>query len=266
MTGVRVCATNLVPDLRSCTVRGAHTDACTGRARRWNPDTGRIEQTDAVCTGCVPREAEPGTWMCYSHLTKFDHALDDVVELVRLMWTENSNGIRDTNEGGGGGSSAPAWTMLESRTMSSWIIASARNALDVLYGVPDVNLTYLDGRRGIPTDATARTVHRKVWRLAEELRTRRDDLIGTVRGAEAAIRFTAVVQAAYRKFPLVEAEHRIVGIRCPVCQEARLVWTPPLMQRGDVVIRCEECGNTEPQSWIEQYSAIAQMRPIRAAR
>lgn len=278
MSGARVCVTNTIADLRSCTVGGEHLSHCDGHARRYDREAGRTVITDQPCRGCLPRPAEVGH-LCFDHVTKLDAALAEVTELVRFAWEDGSNGIRDTNTGGSAGGASPNWTIPESRLMAGWIAAAMTNAIDVLdrrdldvfrtiacsdgttrrYLVREgktIDLTYLDEANRLPLGASARTVGHVVEQLRIRLDAGRDELISTPRGAEAAIRMTMVVQAAYAKFPLEETEHRVAGVRCPQCKEPRLVWKPPLMHRGDVVIRCDACGHRERQEWLEQYSSV----------
>lgn len=249
------CITNDVPGMRPCTVKGRHRQWCDGYARRWNPKRRRIEiDVDRECTGCEPRPAEVGR-LCYDHLVKFDDALDTVTELVAFMLEDGSNGVRDTNTGGGTSSHESSWTIPESRVHASWVIAAMTNTVDVLAGRADVDLTFLDHRHGLTpgaqtADLTYATTH---------LQANRDELIADPRGAEAAVHLTRVIGAAARRFPLVEAEHRIAGVRCDKCRRALLMWKPPIMQRGDVEIRCDGCGWTERQEWLEQYASIMQM-------
>lgn len=286
MSGHRVCITNSIPDLRSCTVRGEHLSHCDGHGRRYDAGAGRTVITDDECTGCVPRPAEVGQ-LCYDHVTKLDAALSAVTELTTFLWEDRSNGIRDTNSGGGASAGGPRWPLAESRLRAQWIAATMSNAAAILDGLEldaywvvtctdgtstkwlaragrVIDLTYLDGRSVLPLGAGTRTITRIVRALATKLDGQRDELIATPRGAEAAIRATAIVQAAYAAFPLEEAEHRIVGVRCPNCQQARLSWRPPLMHRDDVVITCRSCGHLERQEYLEQYADTMQIKPARA--
>lgn len=226
MSGDRVCVTNDVASLRSCT----------------NEDG-------------TPRRAVAG-YLCAMHLTKLDAALTDADPLVRHMLEDGGNGIRDTNVGGGTRSHESSIPIPESRLLSSWIVAAMSNAIAVLAGNTTVDLTYLDHRGSLPAGAETISLASEV----AHLQTCRDELIGTPLGAEAAVRLTRVVQSAYIRFPLVETRRRIVGVRCRQCGLDTLDWRPPLMYRGDVVIRCENCGNEEPQSWLEQYAAIVEFR------
>lgn len=261
VSGRRVCVTNSITDLPSCIVVGEHRSHCDGRARRVNLETGRTTiLEDRECRGCLPRPAERGH-LCYDHTVKLDAALVDVQELVVFMWHDGGNGIRDTNDGGHG-TTKPSWPLTEARIMVSWITASMRNAVAVLDGRRDIDLTYLDGRQGIARDGEAWAVDSTVPGLRDRLTYGLDTLIGTRYGAEAAIRMTRTIQRAYSKFPLVETEHRIVGIRCANCSQARLVWAPPLMHKGDVTIRCEACQHIERQEWLEQYRSLLQLRPV----
>lgn len=287
MSGEKVCITNTMHDWRSCTIRGEHFAHCDGFARRWNAQTNRVDILDSECRGCLPRPAEVG-YLCYDHVVKLDAALREVDELVAFMIEDASNGVRDANSGGGTASSGPRWPLSEARIRSQWIAAALRNAVDVLNGRDQdewwtitcsdgtrrrflarearaIDLTELDRARLIPLEATPEEAAAIVRDLADWLAVDRDKLAAIPFGAEAAVRAVAVIQAGYATFPLVEAEHRIVGIRCPNCQQPQLVWTPPLMQRGDVVIRCGACGHREPQSWLEQYAAIMQLRPARVS-
>jgi hypothetical protein len=248
----RHCITNSMPTVRSCTVAGEHRAHCDGHARAVDAETGRTTILTKACTGCLPRPAHRG-YLCYDHITKLDYALDDVVELVAFMRLEQSNGIRDTNDGGGG-SAGPSWVLPESRIMTQWVNASMANAMAVLRGSTEVDFTYLDGQGHLYGDVNERR---------NALQVGLDDLIGTPLGAEAAVHMTRSIQRAYSKFPLVETEHNIVGIRCPNCSQARLKWIPPLMHKGDVVIRCAGCQHIERQQWLEQYASVMQLRPAR---
>lgn len=252
------CITNDVPDLRSCTIKGVHRSWCDGYARRWDRERGRVViDVEHECPGCEPRPAEAGR-LCYDHLAKLDDGLHTAPALVSFMLEDGSNGVRDTNTGGGGGSHESAWTLSESRIHASWVIAAMTNTNDVLAGRPDVDLTFLDHRGGLtPGAQTADLTF-----AASHLMAERDELISSPRGAEAAVRLTQVIGAAYRRFPLEETERKIVGIRCESCRQARLRWRPPLMYRDDVVIRCDACGHTERQEWLEQYTAIMQLHAV----
>lgn len=263
VTAARVCVTNLVPDLRSCTVHGQHLAHCDGHARRWNARTERLDILDSECRGCVPRPAEAG-YLCYDHLVKFDNAVEEATELVAFIWEDGGNGVRDANDGGSAGA-GPRWPLTEARIRAEWIAAALDNTART-YWLDDVDLTYLDARNLIPTGSTAAYAAAVVRELATNVSAARDELIAKPRGAEAAVRATAVIQAGYRLFPLVEAEHRVGGVRCPNCQQARLIWSPPLMHRDDVTIKCDACGHIERQEWLEQYAAVMQLRPVRVQR
>lgn len=245
MTERHACITNLMPDVRSCTVLGEHRTWCDGFAR---DRTGRILDTE--CRGCVPRPAEFGH-LCYSHIVRLDAALDVAPRLVGFMLEDGTNGIRDTNGGGGGGYESQ-WTLTESRVHASWVIAAFTNTTAVLDGDADVDLTFLDHRGGLTPGARSADLRYVVGHVQAE----RDALITTVKGAEAAVRLTDVVHRAYVRFPLEETERRIAGIRCPKCAQARLLRRPPLMFRDDVVITCAGCGHTESQEWLEQYAGV----------
>jgi Zn ribbon nucleic-acid-binding protein len=257
VTGARVCVTNTLPDVRSCTIAGEHLASCDGRGRRYDPTTHLSVPTTSACTGCVPRPAKAG-YLCESCLSKLTAAIAEVHQLVAFMWEDASNGIRDTNSGGGTGGAVASWPLTEARVYVAWIIAAMRNASAVLDGRTDLDLTYLDGpRRADPT-----VVDGTIPGLRHVLDVGRDDLIATEYGAEVAVRMTRVIQAAYVKFPLEERERHIAGIRCPSCSRSELMWSPPLYFRGDVLIRCSACGHTEPQSYLEQYAAVLQSRGV----
>lgn len=226
MSGERVCITNDVDGLSSCT----HDDG-------------------------TPRLAFRG-YLCRVHLEKLDTALVDVDPLVSHMLEDGGNGIRDTNIGGGTRSHESTVPIPESRLLASWIVAAMSNAIAVLAGNTSIDLTYLDHRGSLPPGATSISLASEVAHLERC----RDELIGTPRGAEAAVRFTRVVQSAYRRFPLVETRRRVLGVRCQACGLDTLDWRPPLMVRDDVTIECASCGNTESQSWLEQYAAIVEFR------
>jgi len=259
VTGGRVCVTNTLPDLPACTIPGSHRVTCDGFARKWDVDTNQVVVTTRPCKGCAPRPAVAG-YLCESCLTKLDAALDNVHELVAFMWQDNSNGVRDANEGGGRTGVTPNWTLNESRVMVAWVIASMRNAAAVLDGRDDIDLTYLDG----PRLADPGQVDGTIPGLRLRLHVGRDDLISTPYGAEAAVRMTKTIQRAYAKFPLQERQRRIAGVRCPACSRSALVWSPPLYFRGDVVITCTNCGHTEPQSFLERYAEIMQTTAVGA--
>jgi hypothetical protein len=252
MSGERVCVTNLVPGMRPCTVRGEHRQHCDGHARRYDTRAGTTVTLDADCPGCLPRPAEVG-YVCLSHLMKLDAALDCAADLVAFMLLDGSNGIRDTNSGGSAGGHESAWTLTESRVHASWVIAAFTNTTRVLDGDDDgLNLEFLDHRGGLTPGATAADLRFVVGHVQAE----RDTLIGTIRGAEAAVRLTDVVHRAYARFPLEETERRVVGVRCPQCGQARLTRRPPLMFRDDILVTCDACGHTEPPEWLEQYAGL----------
>jgi hypothetical protein len=261
MSGARFCITNELADFRSCLALGSHRPTCDGRERYVQPVSGTTTALDLPCEGCMPREAEVG-YLCYSHVAKFTNALDVAPTLVETMWNDRTNGVRDTNEGGGGGAAGPRWPLIESRILSWRIIASLLNAERVLNGDDTVDLRLID-TKALPADASTREARRYATAGAARLDLHRDDLLSTKRGSEAAVRFQTIVQGAYTKFPQVESSHRIAGIRCPKCHRSELVWRPPLMHRGDVVIKCDHCMHEEPQEWLEQYAAVLQLRPAR---
>lgn len=250
MSGDRVCVTNTMDDIRSCTIRGEHLSRCDGYARRWDRQIGRAVILDSECTGCLPRPAEVG-YLCYDHLVRLDSALDVAADLVGFMLLDGTNGIRDTNGGGSGGYES-SWTLTESRVHASWVVAAFSNTTAVLDDDADIDLRFLDHRHGLAPGARSADLRLVVGHIQAE----RDTLIGTLRGAEAAVRLTDVVHRAYVRFPLEETERRITGVRCPKCGQARFVRRPPLMFRDDVEIRCEGCGHTERQEFLEQYAGI----------
>lgn len=250
MSGEHACITCTMPDVRSCTVRGEHVQWCDGYARRWDRETGRTVILDTECTGCLPRPAEFGH-MCYDHIVRLDAALDAAPDLVAFMLLDGTNGIRDTNGGGGGGYESQ-WTLTESRVHASWIIAAFANTTAVLDGDTEHDLTFLEHRGGLTPGAESADLRYVVGHVQAE----RDALITTTRGAEAAVRLTDTVHRAYVRFPLEETERRIAGVRCPKCGQARFIRRPPLMFRDDVEIRCEGCGHTERQEFLEQYAGI----------
>jgi Zn ribbon nucleic-acid-binding protein len=275
MSGARECITNTIPDVPSCVVHGAHRSYCDGFARRYDVEARRTVITDRPCRGCVPAPAEVGH-LCYSCLTKLDAALTDVDEVTTFMWEDGSNGVRDSNDGGSSGVT-PNWTMTESRVMVSWIVAAMRNALALIDHLDEdaywtvtctdgtsrrwlaraarvIDLTYLDGAGTV----NRAVVTRGIPAVRQRIEVGRDDLIATPFGAEAAVRMTKTIQRAYAKFPLVEPRRRIAGIRCPNCSRSRLMWSPPLMFRGDVTVTCDECGHVEPQSYLERFAEVQQ--------
>jgi Zn ribbon nucleic-acid-binding protein len=254
VTGARHCVTNDMPDVASCTVRGEHLAHCDMHARAWDTDLGRVVILDAECRGCVPRPAHVGR-LCFDHVMKLDAALEHVVEIVAFMWADRTNGVRDTN-GGGGGLPSQRWPLLESSTLASWVVASMLNAWRVVFEDTELDLHFVDGRASIAPDATFGPLVARVRSLQTLLDGDRDAIAADRRGAEGLVRFTRYVQQAYAKFPIDEREHSIVGVRCPACQQARLIWRPPLMFRGDVVVECDACGHTETQAYLEQYVAI----------
>jgi hypothetical protein len=264
VTGTRFCITNELADFRSCLHRGQHRSYCDGFARHVEPVTGRTTILELPCEGCMPRPAEAG-YLCYSHLAKFQAALDSAPGMVAIMWEDRTNGIRDANSGGGG-HAGPSWPLVESRILAGWIVAALNNAEKVLNDEHDdtVDLRVVDDR-SLPSSSTVAEARRYARAGASRLDLFRDDLLGSKRGSEAAVRLTAFVADAYRRFPTTERARRVAGIRCPACQQAQLVWTPPLMHRGDVVIRCANCRHEEPQEWLEQYAAVLQLRPSRGS-
>jgi hypothetical protein len=256
--------TNDVADLRSCTVKGEHLSRCDGHARRWSRKLGRVEILDAECTGCLPRPAEVGR-LCYDHLAKLEQAFSDVHELVWHLWTEPSNGVRDVNDRVSGGA-GPSWPIPDSRVHASWIVASMRNAVEVLLheadDQPTIDLRRIDASRGLSPSTSNAAAGTLLRQLRAAMEVDRDVLIGRARGAEAAVRFVQTVQAALWKFPLVERKHRVVGLRCPECSLTRMMWTPPLMHQGDVVIVCDNCKATRPQKWLERYAEVVTLEPL----
>lgn len=264
MTYAVHCITNDVADLRSCTIAGEHLPHCDLHARRRDREGRVVEILDAPCRGCLPRPAEVGR-MCYDHVQKLEQAFSDVHELVWHLWTEPSNGIRDTNSrvSGGGGAS---WPIPDSRVHASWIVASMRNAVEVLLAEdddqPTVDLRRIDAGRGLSPSTSNAAVDLVVTQLRAALEVDRDKLIGRARGAEAAVRFVQVVQAALLKFPLSERRHRVVGLRCPECSQTRMMWKPPLAHLFDVVIECANCKATRPQKWLERYAEVVHLEPV----
>lgn len=267
MTHTVHCITNDVADLRSCTVADEHLSWCDGYARKYNRRTGQVE-IDATknCRGCVPRPAEVGR-LCYDHLAKLEQAFSDVHGLVFHLWTEPSNGVRDTNTrvSGGGG---PSWPIPESRVHASWIVASMRNAVEVLLAEdddqPTIDLRRIDAAGGLSANATDADAGALVRQLRAALEVDRDRLIARARGAEAAVRFVQVLQTALWKFPLHERRHRVAGLRCPACGRTQMMWEPPLAHRFDVVIRCDNCQETRPQKWLERYAEVVHLEPLDA--
>jgi hypothetical protein len=41
-----------------------------------------------------------------------------------------------------------------------------------------------------------------------------------------------------------------------------MMWTPPLMHQGDVVIVCDNCKATRPQKWLERYAEVVTLEPL----
>jgi ribosomal protein S27E len=263
MTGAW-CITNDVADLRSCTITGEHRPWCDGLARKRDRQGRVLAILDTPCPGCLPRPAEVGR-LCHDHLLKLEDAFGEVQALVVHLWSEPSNGIRDTNSrvSGGGG---PSWTIPESRVHASWIVAAMRNAVEVLLSEPDdeptIDLRRIDAGRGLDSSSTPAEVGTTLRQLRAALEVDRDKLIARARGAEAAVRFVQTVQAAVRKFPLRERRHRIVGLRCPECRHTRMMWEPPLAHLFDVVVKCDNCGAIRPQRWLERYAEVVELEPL----
>jgi hypothetical protein len=84
------CVTNDTKGVRSCTVRGEHTQACTG----W--------KGDRECTGCLPRQAEHGLlcWSCWERLVQVYTRWDEFTGLLdgvdRAVQRDNA-GVRSSS-------------------------------------------------------------------------------------------------------------------------------------------------------------------------
>lgn len=259
---MHVCITNQLDDFRSCTIRGEHrTDkgGCDGYQHQYSPVARRDVVLDVECTGCLPQRAELG-YLCYSHLAKLGDALRKVPSFIGTLWEIRANGVsaQPSNDRVSSSSAGSRWTLVESRTQAAWIVAAMRNATRVLEG-DDHDLTFFDGR-SIPVQANIAEARLIASTYARILDVERDRLVSTKRGAEAVVRFIDLLQRAMRRFPTNERASRIAGIRCEECQHADLIWRPPLAHLADVVITCRNCGAEYPQTWLEQWSDLMQIR------
>lgn len=84
------CVTNNTAGIRSCTIRGEHTQACTG----W--------KGDRKCPGCLPRPAEHGMlcWSCWERLvyvyTRWDEFTGLLDGVERAVQRDNA-GVRGSS-------------------------------------------------------------------------------------------------------------------------------------------------------------------------
>lgn len=290
MSGQQVCVTNLVREMRPCVVKGAHVSNCDGFERRynpvtgqtehrldveWNPDTRQTERFLRECPGCLPRRAASGL-LCDAHVKKLEHAFghDEVsgrvlVDLVTHVWSVESNGIRDDNTKVSTGAAGSSWTLSESHIAANAIyteLAATAVAFATDLRVPEppfsAAASILDG---FQTDLDVDIVGVLVRDLVDWLEEYQERAIRRRHSAEAAVRLVDVAQTALARFPLVDSDHHVPFVRCPSCSRMAMTWKPPLMQFDEVVVKCEKCGHTESQEWLEEYVAIVKTDPRRRA-
>lgn len=293
---IEICVTNLVPDLRSCVVKGAHRSNCDGFAKRydpetkqtvsaytieWNPITRENDRWLTPCPGCLPRVVEKDAGgnavgiLCHAHVLKLEHALERdsdgrlvLVDLVTHMWSIDSGGVRDDNDRVSTAYGSQ-WPLSESHILANFVYmelaaTAVAFAVDLKIDEPtwSAAATITDG---FVVDLDVDIVGILVGRLVDWLAAHAPRAVKRKHSAEAVVRMIAVVQNALAKFPLVDLEHRVPFVRCPGCARMTMTWRPPLMAFDDVVIKCERCGHEETQDWLEHYIDAVKTDPRRRA-
>lgn len=266
-----VCITNDVPGMTPCTIRGKHAAHCDGITRRWEvddslsllgpaywpKDTARIRLVEVVdkvldddgveryvpraCTGCLPAEAKKGL-LCWSCATKAESAFNIAHDMVthlasvdRAQQLDNA-GIRGSN----------VWRL---PTPATWRLA---DEMIVLLGHPEP---------GFPSTATVWEIDVITERVLDAIDF--DVWIATKDGAEAAVRFTRLMQHAMNAHPMSEYEHPVRNVRCPECKQRALLWKPPLAftpdddnPDGRVRVLCTSCGHEMAHDAYERIAEV----------
>lgn len=287
MSGKQVCVTNLVPELRSCVVKGVHKSNCDGWLWRydretgqtnlayritWNPETRENERTMIHCPGCLPRIAYRGM-LCQSHHEKLEDVFgyDDegrrtVVDLVTHLWSIESGGVRDDNDRVASAFGSQ-WTLSESHLHANAIyteMAATAVAFSVALRVPEPEWSAAATiTNGFVNDLDVDIVGVIVRRLLAWLAEHAETAIRHKQAAAAATLMIGAVTAAISKFPMADAEHGVPFIRCPNCSRMSLVWRPPLYFADEVEIKCARCGHTENQDWLDSYIHLIRTDPRR---
>jgi hypothetical protein len=259
---VTVCITNhwSMNDVRSCTVKGKHTEHCDGFEHRlhweWDPEQRKeiltIPRPKRVgekmpplpeCQGCLPRLAEHGLlcWMCWEKvLDALKVALDMITHLrsVERGQQVDNQGVRGTS----------GWVL---PVPATWRTA---DELIMLLGHP---------APGFPSDAN-------VWEIDAITERYLDDIVpelwvSSMAGAEAAVRFYRLMQTAMHAHPMREYEHRIRNVRCYKCRQLTLLWKPPLEHFDDIHVECTNprCGAVIDQTFYERLAILEESAPRR---
>lgn len=215
------CITNQMPDVRSCTIRGEHTDVCQADEEHGGHDgweyrlvtTGYDKQkrrpiheyvaTGKQCKGCVPRAARIGL-LCMPCWLNLEQAL--------AAWPRFEQMIRGVDravraDGGGRSGRAAGYVPIPGTKLSVEECVSYLNAQ-----------AWSDARAWVSTED----------------------------GARNAVLFTRAAQIAYRSHPIEEASRKLRRVRCPKCGQLSFVRRPPEAEGQPVVVRCqnEACGKT----------------------
>jgi len=200
------CFTHFIHNVPACVHPNRHIDGEPHLAQRFNIVTGEYEETDRPCKGCLPRRAEYGL-LCWSCWEKLEDALDEAVSMItHLRSVERA--VQTDNAG--------------VRTPSGWVIP-----VPATWRMADELLMLLGhDAPGLPADASYFEVEAIAERTVDRIHP--GSWVTLEAGAEAAIRFTLLMQQAIAHHPRKEDEHKIQLIRCERCKQRTLLWKPPL--------------------------------------
>lgn len=248
-----VCVSNSLPDLRPCTVKGAHLVSCGGFATRWDREQQRRLTTKRPCTGCLPRPAESGV-LCYSCGAKLDEALKVAVDLITHLRSIESGPKADDGIRSAPGSRVilpVSWVEADNLYTS---LAAVAVAFSVDWGVPEPEWDVTASlHAGFHPEASLGNVWGVTRLLVEYVVDAQPRLLAKFHAAGEAVRFVRQMQTALAHYPLEEKARPVRYVRCRTCDQQSLRWRPPLEFEDAITIECSNpnCGNVWDPAMVQ---------------